>query len=154
MKNSNSGSCERKRHSRIPDYAIEQVARCLLPDLLAFYASEEGQAAFAAWKAEKEKNSADNGSTNHGREVAICNQKIELLKIKAYAQCEAEYESIVGNGVTNESRIDALFDQIWSFIEEERFHDLFWKLVNYVETFDMGLGAEYRRLEELHFEGY
>ena len=81
-------------------------------------------------------------------------QKIELLKIKAYAQCEAEYESIVGNGVTNESRIDALFDQIWSFIEEERFHDLFWKLVNHVETFDIGLGAKYRRLEELHFEGY
>lgn len=81
-------------------------------------------------------------------------QKIERLKNKAFAQCEAEYESIVGNGVTDESRIDALFDQIWNFVEDDRFHDLFWKLVNYVETFDTGLGAEYRRLEEIHFEGY
>ena len=41
-------------HSKIPDYVIQEMARCLLPDLIAFYESEEGKAAFAQWKAEQD----------------------------------------------------------------------------------------------------
>ena len=43
-----------KHHSKIPDYVIQEMARCLLPDLIAFYESEEGKAAFAQWKAEQD----------------------------------------------------------------------------------------------------
>lgn len=43
-----------KHHSKIPDYVIQEMARCLLPDLIAFYESEEGMAAFNQWKAEQE----------------------------------------------------------------------------------------------------
>ena len=43
-----------KHHSKVPDYVIQEMARCLLPDLIAFYESEEGNAAFAQWKAEQE----------------------------------------------------------------------------------------------------
>ena len=73
MKTTSGKGSEKKHHSRIPDYAIERMARCLLPDLIAYYESEEGQAAFAAWKAEKEKNGTDNGGINRGREAASCN---------------------------------------------------------------------------------
>ena len=38
-----------------PDYVIETVARCLWPDIQAFFESEEGQRKFAEWKAEQEK---------------------------------------------------------------------------------------------------
>lgn len=38
-----------------PDYVIETVARCLWPDIQAFFESEEGQREFAEWKAEQEK---------------------------------------------------------------------------------------------------
>ena len=38
-----------------PDYVIETVARCLWPDIQAFFESEEGQREFAVWKAEKER---------------------------------------------------------------------------------------------------
>ena len=34
----------------IPQYAIETIARCLLPDIIAFFESEEGQREFAEWK--------------------------------------------------------------------------------------------------------
>ena len=34
---------------------IETIARCLWPDIQAFYESEEGQKAFADWKAGQEK---------------------------------------------------------------------------------------------------
>lgn len=43
-----------KHHSKLPDYVIREMARCLLPDLIAFYESEEGMAAFNQWKAEQD----------------------------------------------------------------------------------------------------
>ena len=38
----------------IPQYQIEAVARCIMPDILAFYESEEGQRKFAEWKERRE----------------------------------------------------------------------------------------------------
>lgn len=38
----------------IPQYQIEAIARCIMPDILAFYESEEGQREFAAWKAQQD----------------------------------------------------------------------------------------------------
>ena len=39
-----------------PDYVIEAVARCLWPDIQAFFESEEGKWEFAKWKAAQGKN--------------------------------------------------------------------------------------------------
>ena len=41
--------------TNIPQYQVEAIARCLLPDILAFYESEEGQREFAQWKKEQEE---------------------------------------------------------------------------------------------------
>ena len=41
-------------HSDLPDHEIEAIARCILPDILALFESEEGQKEFAAWKAKRE----------------------------------------------------------------------------------------------------
>ena len=38
----------------IPRHRIEAIARCILPDILAFYESEEGQREFAEWKKQRE----------------------------------------------------------------------------------------------------
>ena len=38
----------------IPQHLIEAIARCIMPDILAFYESEEGQREFAEWKAQRE----------------------------------------------------------------------------------------------------
>ncbi|MEE1440640.1 MAG: hypothetical protein UF351_07315 [Christensenellales bacterium] len=38
----------------IPQHQIEAIARCILPDILAFYESEEGQREFAEWKKQRE----------------------------------------------------------------------------------------------------
>ena len=42
-------------NSDIPQYAIEIIARCLLPDIIAFFESEEGQREFAEWKRQQEE---------------------------------------------------------------------------------------------------
>ena len=43
----NRGECE------LPDHLIKEFARCLLPDILAYFESEEGKAAFEEWKKAK-----------------------------------------------------------------------------------------------------
>ena len=47
-------------HSGIPQHELENIARVLLPDILAFYESEEGQREFAAWKAQRDADATDN----------------------------------------------------------------------------------------------
>ena len=42
-------------NSYLPDHEIEAIARCILPDILAFFESEEGQKEFAEWKARQER---------------------------------------------------------------------------------------------------
>lgn len=37
-------------NTNIPEHEIEKIARCLLPDILEFYNSEEGQQELEAWK--------------------------------------------------------------------------------------------------------
>ncbi len=37
----------------IPQHQIEAIARCILPDILAFYESEEGQREFSEWKKQR-----------------------------------------------------------------------------------------------------
>ena len=47
-------------NSSIPQHEIENIARVLLPDILAFYESEEGQREFAEWKAQQDADAIDN----------------------------------------------------------------------------------------------
>ena len=45
--------------TNIPEHEIEKIARCLFPDLLAFYNSEEGQKEFEEWKKTYHKTSVN-----------------------------------------------------------------------------------------------
>ena len=40
--------------SGIPQHEIEHIARCILPDILAYYESVEGQREFQEWLAQRE----------------------------------------------------------------------------------------------------
>ena len=49
-------------NSGIPQHIIESIARCILPDIIAYYETEEGQREFQEWKAmqEAEKTEGKN----------------------------------------------------------------------------------------------
>ena len=49
----NRGECD------IPDDLIKEIARCLVPDIIAFLETEEAKREFEEWKAEQEKKLAD-----------------------------------------------------------------------------------------------
>ena len=38
---------------RLPDFVAKDIARCLLPNIIAYFESEEGKKAFAEWMAKK-----------------------------------------------------------------------------------------------------
>lgn len=41
--------------SNIPNEELEIIARCFLPDIVAFFESEEGKREFDEWKQQKEE---------------------------------------------------------------------------------------------------
>lgn len=78
---------------------------------------------------------------------------IAALKKLAYEQCQTELQYILDHKVTDSGRIEALFDRLLDFFDGEDFTALFWVLIGYVEQFDTGISAFYRRMEELLHEG-
>lgn len=78
---------------------------------------------------------------------------IAALKKLAYEQCQTELQCILDRRVTDSGRIEALFDRLLDFFDDENFAVLFWELISYVEQFDSGISAFYRRMEELLHEG-
>ena len=40
---------------KIPKHELETLARCFLPDIQAFFESEEGRKEYEAWKKEQDK---------------------------------------------------------------------------------------------------
>lgn len=51
----------KEKHGKcdIPDEVIKEIARCLVPDIIAFFETEEAKREFEAWKLEQEKNLAE-----------------------------------------------------------------------------------------------
>lgn len=69
---------------------------------------------------------------------------LHFLKMYVYTTLQQEVEAIQKNKVTDEETLVALFDRIMIMTEDEFFHNLYYKLINYVETFDRDFGSEYR----------
>ena len=41
-------------NTNIPEHKIEAIARCIMPDILALFESEEGRKEFAEWKRQRD----------------------------------------------------------------------------------------------------
>ena len=78
---------------------------------------------------------------------------IASLKKLAFDKCQAELQYILDHKVTDNVRIDALFDRLLGLFDDEDFTVLFWTLISYVEQFVTGITTFYRRMEELLLEG-
>ena len=76
-------------------------------------------------------------------------EELEKCKEAMYVLLKAEAKEIITNNIRDENRIDRLFDQILAYNPDERFLALFWEMIKYVETFDDGIGAFYRRIEKV-----
>ena len=57
--------------SNIPRYELEALARCLLPDIQAFFESEEGQREFAEWQESRKQTQLNNENSKMNNSIDI-----------------------------------------------------------------------------------
>ena len=63
-------------NSNIPQHAIETIARCIFPDILAFYESAEGQREFTEWKQQQaDKDNKDDNSEHLLENITTSDRK-------------------------------------------------------------------------------
>ncbi len=53
---------KKNRQTDIPYHVIESLARCLLPDIQAYFESEDGKREFAEWQRRQEKENQEKGT--------------------------------------------------------------------------------------------
>ena len=80
--------------------------------------------------------------------------KIDSLYIALYYELMSSIEKLIDNKVTDTEELSYTLERCLCCIEDKRIANQFWKLINYVETFELGLGAHFRRCEEVITEGY
>lgn len=54
---------KKQYHPKIPDYELEALARCLLPDILTYFESDEGKREFAEWQTRQQKRDTRKNRT-------------------------------------------------------------------------------------------
>ena len=62
---------KKQYHPKIPDYELESLARCLLPDMQAYFESNEGKRAFAEWQAQQQNQSKGEGSVKNFSQIGL-----------------------------------------------------------------------------------
>ena len=63
-------------------------------------------------------------------------KRLNQLRMLHLAQCREDVQRIIDNKITDENYIESTLDRTLNFYDDEEFLELFWKLINYVETFD------------------
>ena len=58
--NNRSGAYKKRGDWNIPDYELEAIVRCFLPDIQAFFATEEGQKCLEEYRARKKAKEKEN----------------------------------------------------------------------------------------------
>ena len=54
-----------------PDWAIERFTRCIFDDVLAFFATEEGQAEYESWEREQEELKKSKRAAVHSAALVV-----------------------------------------------------------------------------------
>ena len=60
--NNRSGAYKKRGEWNIPDYELEAIVRCFLPDIQAFFATEEGQKCLEEYRARKKAKEKEKAS--------------------------------------------------------------------------------------------
>lgn len=70
--------------------------------------------------------------------------RVNILYTVLYTERLRSVNKLIENKVTDTAALSEELDRCLDCIEDELILNQFWKLINYVETFDWYLGAEYR----------
>ena len=55
-----SALCNKRASAKIPKRILDELARCFLPDIMAYYETVEGREEYEAWKATQTQQTPQN----------------------------------------------------------------------------------------------
>ena len=76
-------------------------------------------------------------------------RRVDILYTMLYAQRVRSVERIIMKHETDTEVLREEFERLLDYIEDKGFSNQFWKLIRYVEGFDIGFAAEFRRIEKV-----
>lgn len=83
------------------------------------------------------------------KKIEELEKRVDWLYTMMYSQRARSVERIIWKKVKDEDVLREEFECLLDCIEDQRFSNQFWKLIKYVETFDHGFAAEFRRAEKV-----
>ena len=94
------------------------------------------------------KNKARQGETMDEK-IKQLEKRVDKLYTMLYAQSARAVNRIIMDQVTDTDIISEELERLLDCIEDERFYNQFWKLIQYTEKFDTDITAEFRRAEKV-----
>ena len=88
---------KRINNSGIPQHEIEHIARCILPDILAYYESAEGQREFREWQAQRE---AERAERKEGKRSIRRKRRMATVHWTVAFYCSSSFYRKYKNGVS------------------------------------------------------
>lgn len=52
--------CSKRASAKLPQHVLDELARCFLPDIIAFYESPEGRGEYEKWKLTQAQQTPQN----------------------------------------------------------------------------------------------
>lgn len=81
--------------------------------------------------------------------MELLEKKVDWLYTMMYCQRVRSVERIIRNKIKDEEILREEFESLLDCIDDERFSNQFWKLIQYVEKYDTYFTAEFRRAEKV-----
>ena len=83
------------------------------------------------------------------KKIIELEERVDKLYTMLYSQRARSVNHIIMNNITDTEVISEELEKLLDCIEDKRFNNQFWKLIQYTETFDTYITAEFRRAEKV-----
>ena len=83
------------------------------------------------------------------KKIIELEERVDKLYTMLYSQRARSVNHIITNNITDTELISEELEKLLDCIEDKRFYNQFWKLIQYTEKFDTYITSEFRRAEKV-----
>lgn len=83
------------------------------------------------------------------KKIKELEERVDKLYTMLYSERARSVERIIMKNITDTEVISEELEKLLDCIEDKRFYNQFWKLIQYTENFDTDITAEFRRAEKV-----
>ena len=83
------------------------------------------------------------------KKIKELEERVDKLYTMLYSERARSVDRIIMKNITDTEVISEELEKLLDCIEDKRFYNQFWKLIQYTEKFDTDITAEFRRAEKV-----